>query len=253
MRGPGRMAPRIDGNQRVLVTGGSTGIGRELALAFRARGARVLVCSRSESALSELRRMESGILTERVDVSLSADRRRLLERAAAEFGGLDLLVNNAAVQAPWQVGAAGEEATASFETEIAINLTAPIALCAAARPLLRTPGGVVVNITSVLAYSAKPSAPVYCATKAALRSFTDSLRIQWASSGIRVVEIVPPLVDTRMTTRTPGRRMPAADAASAILAGLETGRDRVTIGAARPALWLHRLAPGVLARMMSRS
>src|SRR5690606_27083328 len=118
-------------------------------------------------------------------------------------------------------------------------------------PHMARPGGTICFLTSVLAYAPKNSAPVYCASKAGLRSFALALRRQLAPQGLRVVEIVPPLVATAMTGGRGRGKIPPEKAARAVLAGLAAGSDRIAIGKAGPALFLDRWAPRLLARMMA--
>jgi len=176
--------------------------------------------------------------------------RAALASAVARLGGpLDIVIHNAGMQQAldYASGAIGEAA----DREIAVNLIAPIRLTETLLPHMGR-GGTICFLTSVLAYKPKTSAPVYCASKAGLRSFALALRRQLAPQGLRVVEIVPPLVATAMTGGRGRGKISPEKAARAILTGLGAGNDRIAIGKARPALALDRWAPRLLSRMMAR-
>ena len=130
--------------------------------------------------------------------------------------------------------------------EITLNLTAPLLLTEALLPRLQArPEGAVVQVTSGLALSPKASSPVYCATKAGLRSFTRALRWQLQDHGVRVIEVLPPLVATAMTEGRGRKKMTPEDAAAEIVAGLRAGRDEIYVGKSK----LLRLVVAISARL----
>ena len=246
-------------NKRVIITGGSSGIGRALAQALLQRGARVVVCGRDaarlDAALTQLPGAEGVVcdLTEPRELS------HLAEEALARLGGLDLLIHNAAIQQALSLATAPsegrEELGERMARELTLNLIAPLRLTALCVDALRH--GVepaVMHVTSVLAHSPKASAPAYCASKAGLRSATHSLRHQLAPLGIQLVELVPPVVDTEMTRgrSEPGKLSPLS-VAEAALHGLARGALEIHVGRARTAAWLGRIAPGLLARKLIAS
>ncbi|MDQ3907330.1 MAG: SDR family NAD(P)-dependent oxidoreductase [Acidobacteriota bacterium] len=179
----------------VLVTGGASGIGLALAERFMRAGSRVIVCGRREEKLREVQGRHAEIVTRVCDLAEESERVALFEWAASEFPALNVLVNNAGVQRRTDLSDAGEWAGA--RQEIAINFEAPVHLSmlfAAHLAGARRPA--IINVTSGLAFSPLARVPVYCATKAALRSFTLSLRRQLSETPIKVVEIIPPAVNT---------------------------------------------------------
>lgn len=179
----------------VLITGGASGIGLALAERFRRAGSRVVVCGRRAEKLREVEARLPGVVTRVCDVAEESERVSLYEWAAGEFPGLNVLVNNAGVQRRLSVG--GGEEWGPTRQEIAINFEAPVHLSILFVPhMLGLPRAAVVNVTSGLAFSPLASVPVYCATKAALRSFTLSLRRQLEGTAVEVIEIIPPAVDT---------------------------------------------------------
>jgi uncharacterized oxidoreductase len=192
----------------VLITGGASGIGFALTERFLSAGSEVIVCGRREEKMREAQIKYPNLHIRVCDVSHSSDRVSLFEWVTREFPKLNILVNNAGIQRRFQI--AQNSDWEKIEEELAINLDAPIHLSALFIPhLLKQEHPAILNITSGLAFAPMASAPVYCATKAALRSFTLSLRHQLSATPISVIEIIPPAVNTDLggkgihTTGTP--------------------------------------------------
>jgi len=183
------------GSHTVLVTGGATGIGYALASRFLRAGSRVIVCGRREDRLREAAANTPKLETRVSDLSDEGGRRVFAAALRRDFPALDVLVNNAGIQR--RVRLADDEPWAATHQEIAINLEAPIHLTRLLIPhLLKQQQPAIINITSGLSFVPLANVPVYCATKAALHSFTLSLRHQLASTPIQVIEVIPPAVDT---------------------------------------------------------
>jgi uncharacterized oxidoreductase len=187
---------QISGNT-ILITGGSSGIGLALAKRFLAAGNEVLVCGRREGPLAELREKHPAIHTFVADTGKAADRQALHARVIAEFPKLNVLINNAGIQR--KVSLAGGEPWSDTAEEIEVNLEGPIHLSMLFVSHLRVQErSVLANVSSGLAFVPLATVPVYCATKAAIHSFTQSLRHQLAGTPIEVVEIIPPAVRTNL-------------------------------------------------------
>jgi uncharacterized oxidoreductase len=184
------------GKATVLVTGGASGIGFALARRFLAAGSRVIVCGRRQEVLDAARREAPGLEAIRCDVGREEERVALFERVTREFPEVNVLVNNAGIQnRPPRFTEAQD--WIALKSELAINFEAPVHLAALFVPTLtRQPEAALVNVTSGLAFVPLAFMPTYCATKAALHSFTLSLRHQLRETSVRVVEIAPPAVDT---------------------------------------------------------
>ena len=181
----------------ILITGGATGIGLSMAAAFLQAGNRVIVCGRRETKLHEAKRQLPALETEVCDVADPEDRQMLYEWTTSRFPDLNVLINNAGVQNP--IDFLNEPAAISYDDEIAINFDAPVRLAALFIPhFIRRPEAAIINVSSGLAFAPLAIMPVYCATKAALHSFSMSLRHQLKDTCIRVVEVVPPMVDTEL-------------------------------------------------------
>lgn len=239
--------------QRVLVTGGTRGIGLELARSFLRRGSSVAVCGRAETPPATLSELGPGVVYVSGDLATSDGPAELARSVRSAFGPPTLLVNNAGVQFnhDWsETDPADRRAWARTETQV--NLTAPLELTALfLDDLLAAPEAAIVNITSILSLEPKASAPVYSATKAGLRSFTRGLRYQLAGHPeLRVVEVIPPVVDTAMTAGRGQAKMAPGEVAEAVVEGIEAGREEIWVGRARLVRALRRIAPGMVARML---
>jgi len=179
----------------VLITGGATGIGLALAEHFYARGATVAVCGRRSDRLAAAAAALPGLRTHVCNMAVPEEREALAEWVVSEVGGVDVLVNNAGIQN--RVRLAAGSAWEAHAEEIAINFGGPVHLTGLLLPhLLSRPEAMVVQVSSGLAFIPGAFAPVYCATKAALHSYTMSLRQQLKGMSVRVVELAPPAVNT---------------------------------------------------------
>jgi uncharacterized oxidoreductase len=179
----------------VIITGGASGIGFALAERFLQAGSEVIICGRRENKLLEAKKIYPQINIRVNDVSRESERISLFSWVVREFPRLNVLVNNAGIQRPLQF--IQHEEWEQTRQEIAVNLEAPMHLSRLFIPhLQQKDNAAIINITSALAFSPLASVPVYCATKAALHSFTLSLRHQLSNTSVKVIEIIPPAVDT---------------------------------------------------------
>jgi uncharacterized oxidoreductase len=232
-------------NKTVVVTGGTDGIGLHVARQLRERGANVIVVGRDPGRLAAAR--DDGFHAIGADLST----REGCDALLAELSGvsIDVLVNNAGVGSFYLVD--GEMDREGLDRSIFLNLNAPMHLIAGLLPVLRErPAAAIVNVTSGLAYAPRAGSPVYCATKAGLRSFTQSLRHQLRNSRITVIEALPPVVETRMTAENPHKKMPAPDCAAAIVRAIETDQEEAAIGAAKMLRLVSNVAPAIARRVM---
>jgi uncharacterized oxidoreductase len=216
----------------ILVTGGASGIGLALARRWADRGNEVIICGRREDKLAEAKADMLNVHTRVCDVALPGERENLAEWVKVEFPNLNVLVNNAGIQR--RVDLTGSENWANTASEIAINLEAPIHLTRLFYPHLASrPSASIVNVTSGLAFVPLASVPVYCATKAALHSFTMSLRWQMRDTNVDVVEVIPPAVDTDL--QAPGLHtfgVNVDEFADHVFAELDAGKTEIAYGTA---------------------
>ena len=186
---------RLDSNT-VLITGGASGIGFALARRFVKAGSKVIACGRRREQLEWARRECPGLEIVTCDVSVESERVALAERMTREYPGLNVLINNAGIQQR-PPSLLELQDWAKHRTEIETNLHAPMHLSMLFTPQLRQqPTAAIANVSSGLAFTPIAFMPTYCATKAALHSFTVSLRFQLMSTNIQVFELVPPAVAT---------------------------------------------------------
>ena len=179
----------------ILVTGGASGIGLALVKRFLDRGNEVIICGRREDKLSEAKSEVPGVVTHACDVGEARSREDLARWVIDQYPDVNVLVNNAGIQR--RIDLTAREDWETTRSEIDINLDAPIHLTQLFYPhFAQKVHAAIVNVTSGLSFMPLANVPVYCATKAALHSFTLSLRWQLKASHVRVVEIIPPAVDT---------------------------------------------------------
>ena len=239
-------------DKKVLVTGGTEGIGLALVEALVARGCHVVTCSRHAPAVAA---SDSSRVTHVCcDLTTDEGRMGLVTLLTQQHRDLSVVIHNAAVQ---HLVSFMDDRYADIQTqtlqEVALNFTAPVLLSAALMPLLRgQKEAVIINITTGLALAPKRSSPVYCATKAAVRSFTKSLRYQVEQTGgsLRIVEALPPLVDTRMTAGRGAGKVSPQSVAQALIAGVEAGQNEIYIGKSKLLRVLYRLMPSLVEKIL---
>ena len=192
----------------------------------------VIICGRREDKLEEARREIPSLHTRVCDVAKPNEREELIDWATNEFPELNVIVNNAGIQR--SVDLTAGEAWDATSSEITINLEAPIHLSQLVYKHIATKkAAAIVNVTSGLSFVPLANVPVYCATKAALHSFTLSLRWQLKATGVEVVEIIPPAVDTDL--QAPGLHtfgVNVDEFADHVFAELEKGETEIAFGTA---------------------
>jgi uncharacterized oxidoreductase len=230
----------VSGNT-VLITGGGTGIGFALAEQFVNAGSEVLVCGRRKSKLQTAKQKLPSLNTRRCDLSVESERQSLLRWIKTHFPNLNILINNAGIQR--QVIFTSPTVTKPLsprDDEVSINLASPIRLCALFTPmLLKKENAAIVNISSGLAFVPIATTPVYCATKAAIHSFTASLRHQLRGTSIRVFEAAPPTTDTELDSTFAGeeeqayRGISPEEVAARIIEGIKADKEQIIVGEAQ--------------------
>ncbi|WP_224997807.1 SDR family oxidoreductase [Cesiribacter sp. SM1] len=240
-------------NNTVLITGGATGIGFALAERFLNAGSSVIICGRRESILQEARQKHPQLHIRVCDVGEASERIALFEWAVREFPQLNVLVNNAGIQRRTSLtvdNASWEERRA----EIAINLEAPVHLTSLFVPhLLKQQKAAVVNVSSGLAFTPAIFATVYSATKAAIHSLSLSLRHELENTSVKVVEIVPPAVQTDLGgagIHTFG--VPLDEFADSVMQRLEAGELEIGYGRSEAARKASRQEIDEMVKQMNR-
>ncbi len=230
-------------DKHIFITGGARGIGWALSQALHGAGAKVSLCGRNDDALRHAAEtLGDRTATHRCDLSDATQHAGLLDAVTAANGPLDVLIHNAGVQQ--RMDFRDTEQTKTIASEVALNLTAPLLLTELALPtLLSRPEAAVVTVTSGLALSPKASAPVYCATKAGLRAFTRGLRWQLRDTNVRVVEVLPPLVDTAMTAGRGRGKLEPRHVAQDTVRALRGRAAEVWVGKSKLLRAIHGLSP----------
>ncbi|WP_430473281.1 SDR family oxidoreductase [Thalassospira lucentensis] len=241
----------------VLITGATSGIGLELLRIYHAQGVEIVAHGRSEQKLAILQDRYPGLHIVKADLSDPDAVDAMMRDVLNVYPDIRLILNNAAIQERGILTEDGFDPDVA-QREIAINLLAPIRICHAfvtkyansnrsksrSEPVeLR-----IVNISSGLAFFPKTSGAIYCASKAALHSLSQSLRYQLAAAGIPIAvsEVFLPVVDTPMTKGRKMRKISARKAALAIHHGIDTGLDEIYVGKARLIPIISRLSPSLM-------
>jgi len=213
---------KTDGNL-ILITGGGTGIGRGLAEAFHALGNRVIITGRRREPLDAATAANPGMVSFVLDVQDAAAVRAFAALLARDYPELNVLVNNAGIMRAERILDQPDD-LADLEAMVATNLLGPLRLTAALLPLLRKqPRAAILNVSSGLAFLPLAMTPTYCATKAALHSYTQSLRYQLKGTAIEVLELIPPYVATDlMNGASDPRAMPLGAFLAEVMAILGT-------------------------------
>src|SRR6185295_1514432 len=183
----------------ILITGGSAGIGLALALKFLELGNEVIVTGRRQSVLDAVKAQYPGLHTIQSDVADPDQIAGLAVQVKWDFPKLDVLINNAGVGIAKNLrGSVGD--LSGLMAEMEINVGGVIRTTSALIDILTANKGTVINVSSALAFVPVPAMPIYSATKAAVHSYTQSLRFQLEDSGVEVIELMPPAVQTNMTS-----------------------------------------------------
>ncbi len=237
----------------VLITGGSSGLGFEMAKQMAAQRSRVIICSRSREKLDIAYQEESRLIPFQCDLTVDKDRESLFQFISSHHNDLNMLVNNAGIAKRFFL-----EKTNDLENLISqewqVNYLAPILLTKLFLPLLKKTQGSIVNVTSGLVYAPLNIQPNYCATKAALHSMTQSMRVQFKELGIKVHEIFYPAVDTPfMEGQAPDHAIKADIAAAIALKKLDRGKAEIHVKMARTIFWLSRLMPRKSVQLINKA
>ncbi|QFY03751.1 SDR family NAD(P)-dependent oxidoreductase (plasmid) [Bacillus cereus] len=233
---------KLSGNT-ILITGGNAGIGLAFAERFIKAGNKVIVCGRRESVLHNVKEKFPSIVTRVVDVSIESERVALFDWVTEKYPDVNVLVNNAGIQQRFNVLKADAKNNWSyFNKEINTNMEASIHLSMLFAPFFaKKEDATIINVTSGLAFTPAMFAPIYSATKAAMHSFTMSLRYQLTETPVEVIEVAPPAVNTDLGgvgLHTFGEPLDAF--ADGIFKGLEEGKTEIGYGTSEKAMRMSR-------------
>ncbi len=244
-------------NKTVLITGGTSGIGLELAKQLIGRGSTVLVTGRDPEKLEAAKAALPGVHIFQSDVSSPEAIAALYQSVITQFPALDVLINNAGIMRNLNLNQ--ERDLLDVTREIETNLSGPVRMVQQFLPHLKTrKGALIVNVSSGLAFVPLPVSPVYCATKAAIHSFSQSLRAQLNGTSVTVVELAPPGVETPLFRGEFEEEMKGQKAmdvtvlAKEAIAGIEAGHLEIRPGLSNVLKTMSRVAPAFMFAQMTK-
>lgn len=241
----------------ILITGGSAGVGLALTQEFYKRGNRVIICGRSTERLALAKKEMSEIETIQCDLAKDDDIISLAQVINTKFPDLSLLINNAGVQLNYQFTEVDrEKALQDIDWEVQVNFNSMAKLTALCLPVLKKQKeSGIVNVSSGLGLSPKSSAPIYCATKAAVHIFSQSLRYQMEDNApnIAVFEAILPIVDTNMTKGRGKGKISPKQVADEVLNALNKNNYEINVGKVKLLIWINRFAPWLAKRILRSS
>jgi uncharacterized oxidoreductase len=244
-------------NKTILITGGTSGIGLELARQLLHRGNTIIVTGRDLEKLGATKKALPGVHGIQSDVSDPTAIEALHESVLAEFPALDVLINNAGIMHNLDLNQT--RALTDVTSEIEIDLSGPIRMVQQFLPHLRMrPGSAIVNVSSGLAFVPFPAAPIYSAAKAGMHAYSKSLRVQLRGTGVTVIELAPPGVETPLfrgefEIETRGQKaMDVTTLAKLAIAGIEAGTLEIRPGQSNLLKIMSRVAPQFMLNQLAK-
>ena len=231
-------------HKSVLITGGSSGIGLELSHQLIARKNKVIICGRSLKKLQEAKAKLPELYIIQCDLSDVSQCDQLISQVKKEHPDLNILINNAAI-VHRESFLGSMDSCKKAELELQVNLLAPLRLTEGLWSMLQSNSDPsIINVTTGLIYAPRADYPFYNATKSALHSFTQVLRRQTVRTGVKVIEVIFPAVDTPWHQgRPPKIAISPQQAVNEMLGGLEKGKDEIRVGGVNLLYLASRIAP----------
>ena len=242
---------RLNG-RTILITGGSAGIGLAFALEFLKLGNEVIVTGRRQSVLDAVHVQHPDLHTIQSDIADPVQIAALAARLKADFPALDVLMNNAGIGAAMNLKAPASD-LAALTSEVDVNFGGVVRMTSALIDILTMNRGTIINVSSGLAFVPLPSNAVYSATKAAVHSYTQSLRFQLENAGVEVIELMPPAVRTDMTGEFDEHGINMISTEELVkrsFAALRSGKTEIRPGQSQQLALLRRLAPNFINRQL---
>lgn len=240
----------------ILITGGSSGIGFEMARQFLNRNNMVIITGRNKQKLEKSKQQLDGVTAIQNDVSNPDDVEKLYQQVAKDFPDLNILINNAGIMQTINLQDNNLSAV-ELAKEIDINLKGTLLMNNAFLPLLKqNNNSAIINVSSGLAFVPLPITPVYCSTKAAIHSYSLSLRAQLRNTDIKVFELAPPLTKTELIVvfekyMRGNPIMPAEDMVADFLKGLSKDEYEIRVGQANQLKFMSRFFPKFILKQLS--
>lgn len=236
----------------ILITGGSAGIGLAFARHFLELGNEVIVTGRRQAALDAVKARHPQLHTIQSDSADPAQIAALAARVKSDFPKLDVLMNNAGVGMAKNLSAPASD-LAGLMAEMEINVGGVIRTTSALMDVLTANRGTVINVSSALAFVPFPAMPIYSASKAAVHSYTQSLRFQLEGTGVEVIDLMPPAVRTEMTSEFDEAGISSITTDELVkqtLAALRAGKQEIRPGQSNLLAFMRRLAPDFINRQL---
>jgi uncharacterized oxidoreductase len=244
--------------QIILITGGSSGIGLAIAQKFLANDNTVIITGRNLAKLEKVKQENPKIHIYQSDVTDDAEVRMLADDIQQKFGGIDVLVNNAGIMNLVDAGNESNDLQKQMQ-EIEINYNSPIRLLHYFLPQLKnSKNAVLVNVSSGLAYVTFSQAPVYSGTKSALHFWSQAIRPQLQPYNIKVIELLPPVVDTPLAHGADIaeddklKPMPPEKLADIFWKDFINGKEEITPGISKQLKLMSRLAPKFIFKQLNK-
>ncbi|NUY81954.1 SDR family NAD(P)-dependent oxidoreductase [Flavobacterium sp. MAH-1] len=240
-------------NSTVLITGGTSGIGLELVRQLTDQGTNIIVTGRSLEALYDTQRQFPNVHPFRSDVSQPDDIQKLYDEVTKQFPGLNIIINNAGLMRLIDL----QDTSLDLQNvvrEIDTNLSGTIRMVHQFLPhLMRKESAAIINVSSAIAFMAYSSAPIYSASKAAVHAYTKALRLQLDKTHVKVIEVIPPGVNTNLQKDwvlrpNPGQMMDVAKAVGEIIKGIRKDKPEITPGLSGIVKFMSRIAPNFIER-----
>ena len=230
-------------NNTILITGGGSGIGLEIARKFSELGNKVIIAGRNIEKLNAAAGGLNNVTVIQCDLTIESELDALVQKVESLYPGLNVLVNNSGSAHQYSLNE-NSNAYDGARREMEINYLAPVRLTEKLLPSLKkNAASAVINITSVVAIVPWAVMPTYSASKAALQSYTRLLRLSLSKSNVKVFEVLPPLVDTEFSKNIPVDKMHPSAVADAIISGVAEDKFEIRIGFADHFYNLNRESP----------
>lgn len=238
---------------KILITGGATGIGFAMAEAFLSAGSQVVVCGRRLDKLSEASKSLPEIKTIQADLSTAEGRSALVAQALTHLPNLNVVINSAGIMQPIRLdGPSSDNLEKWLRHEIEIDCMTPILLSNnLLSHLKQQPAAAIVNVTTGLVFAPAAAYPFYAVAKAGLHAYTQSLRFQLKDSQVKVFEVFPPAVDTALNTSNDPKISPK-QVAVATVKGMQRDLLEIKVGQSRILAILSRISPNLAYSMINR-
>lgn len=238
---------------KVLVTGGTSGIGLKAVEALLNEGAKVIVVARDEGKLAELKKNTSVLEAYSCDLANPDALIQWSQTLLRDHPDIQILINNAGIQN--NIWFDDEASTPeSIQHEISTNLISPLLLIRLLLPELKKQSeAIIMNVTTGLALVPKTRSAVYCGAKGGLRTFTQGLRNQLEGTSVRIIEVLPPVVETPMTEGRGKRKMSPDEVAKQMVNAIKGKHQDVYVGKTKLLFWLARISPLIARNMMKNN